>query len=83
MDKEAATIITSVSAFLVAVFGLVAALGFDVSDTTRNAILGTVGPTVALLLLLGPIIRQYVYSQHTVEQIKDVASGKDAPPPVA
>lgn len=69
MKTEPATIITSVTALIVAVFGLVAAFGLDISPETQKAVLGVVSPTVALIFLLGPIIRNYVYAPATVEKI--------------
>lgn len=46
MKTEPATIITTVTAFIVAVFGLAAAFGLNVSPETQKAILSVVGPTV-------------------------------------
>ncbi|MDQ3167323.1 MAG: hypothetical protein M3P94_01595 [Chloroflexota bacterium] len=60
LSREPAVIISATVAFLTAVIGLGAAFGLDVSDDMRQSIIGVVAPTVGIILLLGPVIRQFV-----------------------
>lgn len=73
-DKEPAVIVSTITAAIVAVLGLLAAFGLSISDSTRDAILGAVAPLVAVILLLGPVIRQMVYSPHTTQAIAEKAA---------
>jgi hypothetical protein len=86
MSKEPAVIITAVTAFLAEVFGLCVAFGINISDSQEKAVIGTVTALAALIALLGPIIRQFVSSPHTVQRLVDnaQASGQvgSPPPPV-
>jgi hypothetical protein len=82
LTKEPAVIITAVTAFLTEVFGLCVAFGIHISDVQQNAIIATVTALAALIALLGPVIRQFVYSQHSVNIItQNAASSGDPVPP--
>jgi hypothetical protein len=78
MDREPAIIISTTTALLTALIGGAAAFGLNLTDTKQNAILSVVAPTVALLFLLGPIIRTFVYSPDTVQQKVNEAASKGA-----
>lgn len=86
MDKEPAVIITSVTAFLAEVFGLCVAFGIDISDSQQKAIIGTVTALAALIAIIGPVIRQFVYSPHSTQTLVNTAEQAGAtnspPPPV-
>jgi len=60
LNREPAVIIAAIVAFFTAAVGLGAAFGLDVSDAQRQAIIGVVAPTVGIILLIGPVIRQFV-----------------------
>ena len=78
MDREPAIIISTVTALLTAFIGAAAAFGLNLTDTQQNAVLSVVAPTVALIFLLGPIIRTFVYSPDTVQKKVDEAASKGA-----
>ena len=85
MEREPAVIITSITSVVTAAIGLAITFGFDISDDQQKAILGFLSAFCALLLLLGPIIRTFVYSPNTTKQLVDKAEEagiKDAPAPV-
>jgi hypothetical protein len=67
LDREAATIISTVTAALEAIIGVGAAFGLGLDADQRNAVLGAVAPMVGATLMLGPIIRQFVWSKHSVQ----------------
>ncbi len=60
MNKEPATIVSSLIGLITAVLGLAAAFGLNISDEQQNAIIGVVIPASAFIALIGPIIRQFV-----------------------
>lgn len=70
---EPARLVSTVTAVLTALFGVVAAFGLPVSEGQQNAILGAVTPIVAAIFLMGEIIRGQVYAPDTVEDIKESA----------
>ncbi len=74
--SEPAVIITAFTAVVTEVFGLAIAFGIHVSDAQQTAIISTVTALSALIALLGPIIRGFVYSPRTHAQ--DVAMAKEA-----
>ncbi len=85
MDREASMIVTATLAFIGAAITLLVAFGVDLSDEQQKAILTTAGSFFALLLLAGPIIRQFVFSKNTTDRLVDAAYIADPavdPPPV-
>lgn len=74
MNKEAATIISSVIALVTAIIGLLVAFGIDINDDRRNAIIATLSAACGVILLVGPIIRQFVFSKNTVNNIAQEAA---------
>ncbi len=85
LDKEAAVIVTATLAFIGAVVTLLVTFGVDLSDEQQKAILATAGSFFALLLVSGPIIRQFVFSKNTTDRLVDAAYVADpavSPPPV-
>lgn len=86
MQQEPATIVSVIVGALTAVIGVLVAFGLDVSDDQRNAIIGAVAPLSAVIALLGPIIRQFVWSPESVKEIVDDAyeaiPGTDTKPTV-
>lgn len=72
MQKEPATIVSVIIGALTAVIGVVA-FGLDISDTQRNAIIGAVAPLAVLIALVGPFIRQFVFSPKTTQEFVDTA----------
>ena len=70
MDDEPAVIISTIAAFLVAVIGLAVAFGAPISPDQRDAIIGVVGPTVFVIFLVGPVIRRFVWSRSSVDDVR-------------
>ena len=69
LSKEPATIITLLTGLATEIIGLLVAFGIDVSDAQRTSIIGTLTALCVLIVALGPIIRNYVYSPHSTEQL--------------
>jgi hypothetical protein len=85
LKSEPAVIVSTVTALLTALIGFGAAFGLDVSEDQRNAIIGVVAPAVAVIALVGPIIRGFVYSPASTEKLVDAAhqtGEKGETPPV-
>ncbi len=86
MNREPATIITTITAFIAAIMTLLVAFNIHITEDQRTAILTTAGAFFALLLAVGPIIRGFVWSKDTVEKKVDQAyeatPGVDAKPKV-
>ena len=78
LQKEPALVVSTAVAFLTAILGCAAAFGFNLDDTQRNAVIGVVAPTTALLFLIGPIIRSLVYSPNTVKKKVAEAAARGA-----
>lgn len=76
MEKEPAAIVAAIAALANAIVGCIVAFGVDWSDTQQNAILGVVAATSTFILLLGPIIRQFVWSPKSVDRA--VANAREA-----
>ena len=76
--QEPAVIVSSMTAFLAAILGFGAAFGLDLDDNQRNAVIGVVAPSVALIALIGPVIRQFVYSPNTTDKLVNSATRKEA-----
>lgn len=87
MKNEPAVLISTITAFLTALIGFGAAFGLNLDDSQRNATISVVAPAVAILFLIGPIIRSFVYSPTTVQKKVDAAQSEGAkgetPTPVA
>lgn len=77
MDKEAAVITTAVTGFIAAVIGLLVAFNISVTPDQKNAIIATVIAFSVLIVAVGPVIRQFVYSRNSVEIISKTASTTD------
>ena len=83
--SEPAVVVSTVTALLTAVIGFGAAFGLDVSEEQRNAIIGCVAPAVALIAMIGPVIRQFVYSPESTQKLVNAAESagaKGETPPV-
>lgn len=77
MNKEPAVIVNAVTAFITAAIGVLVAFGVDVTEDQRNAILGLVAAISTLILIAGPIIRQYVTPVEKAEAKIDEAFAED------
>ena len=85
MEREPAVIITTVSSVATAAIGLAITFGFDISDEQQKAILGFLGAFCTLLLILGPIIRTFVFSPNTTKDLvstAEQAGATNSPAPV-
>jgi uncharacterized membrane protein len=87
MDREPAALISTITAFLTAGIGLALAFGLKISQEQQDAMLKMLAATVALLLMIGPVIRQFVYSPHSTQTLVNTAeqagqTNSPAPPVV-
>ena len=87
MNSEPAAIIAAIAAFANAAVGCIVAFGIDWSQEQQNAILGVVAATTALIAILGPVIRQFVYSPESAQKLVNTAkeageTNSPAPPVV-
>lgn len=80
MQKEPATIISSVVALITEVVGLLVAFGIDVSQAQQTAIIATVTALSGVIALVGPIIRGFVFSPASVEKISGESYAAGVPP---
>jgi hypothetical protein len=90
MNKEPAALISALVAAISAALGLLVAFNIDITEAQQDAIITTVVAFSALIALVGPLIRQFVYSPNSVEKIaaEQYHAGKpptdpqpDVPPP--
>lgn len=85
MDKEAAVITAAITGVIAAVIGLLVAFNINVTDEQKNAIISTVVAFSILIVAVGPIIRTFVFSKNSVDQIANTqyrAGLDDATQPV-
>lgn len=85
MTREPAVIISTLTAFLTSAIGLGLAFGLDITEEQQDAILKMLAAMVTTIALLGPIIRQFVFSPKSTQQLVNKAEEagiKDAPAPV-
>lgn len=78
MQREPAIIVSTLTAFLTALIGGAAAFGLDLTDAQRTAVLSAVAPAVAVIFLIGPIIRTFVFSPDTTQKKVSEAAQKGA-----
>lgn len=74
LNKEPAVIVTAVSGAMTAVIGLLVAFKIDVTQDQQNAIIACVSAFSALIALLGPILRSYVWSPNSVKDVAETAA---------
>ncbi len=82
MNSEPAVITNSFVGLVVATLALITAFGVSLSQDQSAAILGFVA---ALVFIAGPVIRQFVFSKDSTQELVDKAQEagiKDAPAPV-
>jgi hypothetical protein len=85
LKTEPAVLVSTVTALLTALIGFGAAFGLDLSEDQRNAVIGVVSPAVAVIALIGPVIRGMVYSPESTQKLVDAAEKagqKGEEPPV-
>lgn len=85
MTKEPAVIISTITAFATALIGALVAFGVDFTEEQRDAILSTLAAGFAVIMLLGPVIRQFVFSPNSTQELvnkAEEAGVRDAPAPV-
>lgn len=80
VKREPATVISVVTGLITAIIGLLVAFGIDVSQEQQTAIISVVVALSAVIALVGPIIRQFVYSPNSVETIANQQYEAGAPP---
>jgi argininosuccinate lyase len=74
LRTEPAVVISTVTAVLTALITLSLAFGLDISKERQDAILAAVSPVVAVIFLMGPIIRTFVFSPATTEKLVQSAT---------
>lgn len=60
MNKEPAVIINAIGAAITEIIGLCVAFGIDVTPDQQKAILGAFTAIASVVLIIGPIVRQFV-----------------------
>ena len=78
MKTEPAVLISTITALFTAAIGCAIAFGIDISKEQQDAMLKMLGAMVSVLLILGPVIRTFVFSPRTVEEKVDEAAQKGA-----
>ena len=78
MQREPAIVVSTVTAFLTALFAVAVALGLDVTPERQRAILAAVAPCVAIIFLVGPLVRRFVYAPATVAELAAGPGNPDA-----
>ena len=74
LNKEAAVILTALVGSISAVIGLLVAFGIDVSDSQQTAIVATVISFSTLIVLVGPVIRTFVFSKQATQLLVNEAA---------
>ena len=85
MTREPAVIISTITAFLTAAIGLGLAFGLEISEEQQDAMLKMLAATVTLLAAIGPIIRTFVFSPKSTQELvsnAEQAGATNSPPPV-
>lgn len=80
MQKEPALTVAVVTGFVTALVALLTAFNIDISEDQRNAIVGMVGPTFLLIVGVGAIIRQFVFSPAGAQKLADDQYAAGLPP---
>lgn len=73
LKTEPAVVVSTITAFLIAVMTGLAVFGIPMSDEQQKAVIATVAPTVGVVALIGPVIRQLVYSPESAQNIQNDA----------
>jgi len=85
LKSEPAVVVSTLTALLTAAIGFGAAFGLNISEDQQNAIIAVVAPAVALIAMIGPVIRQFVYSPESTQKLVNAAESagqKGETPPV-
>lgn len=80
MQKEPAVIVAAITGLVTAIIGLLVAFNINVTTEQRDAIVTTIASLATVIVLVGPIIRQFVYSPKSTRQIQDRAYVAGRPP---
>lgn len=75
MQKEPATIVAALTGLISAVVGLLVAYNINVTQQQQAAITGVVVAFSAVVVLVGPAIRNFVYSPDKVEKLVTQLTG--------
>lgn len=85
LSREPAVVIGVITAFVAALIAALVAFGVDFTEEQRQAVLGMIGPTVFLILLVAFLIRRKVSPTSTVVARStpegDVVAGEASPIP--
>lgn len=82
MQREPAVVVSTVTAFLTALFAVAVAFGLDLAPERQRAILAAVAPCVAIIFLVGPLVRRFVYAPATVARLEGGTGDPDPAPEV-
>ena len=73
LSKEAAVIVTTVTGLIGTVVTLLVVFGVDLSTEQQAAIGATATAFLTAIFLVGPIIRQFVFSKDSTQELVDKA----------
>lgn len=73
LSKEASVIITTVTGLIGTVVTLLVVFGVDLSAEQQAAIGATAAAFLTAIFLVGPIIRQFVFSKNSTDKLVDQA----------
>jgi NADH:ubiquinone oxidoreductase subunit 6 (subunit J) len=84
--QEPAIYVTAITGLITAIVGVLVAFGIDVSDAQRDSIIGAVVSLSAVIVLMGPVIRQFVTpvgrAQAKVDRAYQSTPGVDPKPEI-
>ncbi len=80
MNREPAVITAAITGLVTAIVGLLVAFNIDVSDAQRDAIVTTIATFSTVIVLVGPLIRNLVYSPDSAKRIQNRAYNAGVPP---
>lgn len=82
LNKEAAVIVTTVTTLLGTVLTTLVVFGVDLSDDQRNAVTGTATAFLTTIFVIGPFIRQFVFSKNTAKAVAEEAAATGEVPAI-
>jgi len=70
LQREPAVVVSTLVSFLTAGVGFGVAFGLDIDDDQQQAIIAVVAPAVAVIFMVGPVLRQFVWSPASVKEVR-------------
>ena len=69
IKREPAVIVSAITGLITEIIGLLVAFNVNVTEAQQTAIISAVTAVSGVIVLVGPIIRQFVYSPDSVNEI--------------